>query len=215
MDAARSEQPALTFCSKDPSGGASMGLRVLRPDHPDRQSIERFIADNYARAYGARIAHFAEQLVGLPDAASGWSAAVGYTLAARTPLFVEQYLDQPIEDAIAACLGAEIERSQVVEVGNLAARTPGAARQVILAMAALLHRLGRTWVVFTSTRSLLNSFARMRIEPIVLASADPTRLPDGGRSWGTYYATGPLVMTANIPLGFIHLGLRARPQDRM
>ena len=30
-------------------------------------------------------------------------------------------------------------------------------------------------------------------------------LPDGGASWGTYYASDPHVMTANIPLGFRHL----------
>ena len=198
-------------CGPNRTHSDSLGtqLRILRPDHPDRAGLQRFIADSFARVYGASIVNFAEQLVGLPEAAGGWAAAAGYTLAAKTRLFVEHYLDQPVEQAIAAALGVAIERNQVVEVGNFAARSPGSARQVITCMTALLHQLGRTWVVFTSTRSLLNSFARLRIAPIVLAPADPMRLVDRGSSWGSYYATQPQVMTANIPLGFIHLGLSA------
>jgi hypothetical protein len=95
-------------------------------------------------------------------------------------------------------------------VGNLAASGPGAARRLIVGMTALLHRLGRTWVVFTSTRSLLNSFARLEIEPMRLAAADPARLPDRGRSWGSYYANLPQVMAASIPVGFVHLASKFR-----
>ncbi len=184
-------------------------LCVLRPGHPSRLGLQRFIAEGFASVYGARITHFAEHLVGLPDASGGWSAAAGYTLAAESPLFVEQYLDQPAEQSIAARIDVAVGRSQIVEVGNFAARTPGAAREVITRMAALLHGLGRTWVVFTSTRSLLNSFVRLGIAPIALAPADPLRLVDRGESWGSYYATAPQVMTASIPLGFIRLGLTA------
>jgi hypothetical protein len=208
MASARTAASEGSICDLQTVEHAALGtLRILRPDHPDRAGLQRFIAESFARVYGARIAHFAEQLVGLPEATGGWAAAAGYTLAAQRRLFVEQYLDRPVEQAIAAALGEGIARSQIVEVGNFAAHTPGAARQVISCMTALLHHLGRTWVVFTSTRSLLNSFARLGIAPIVLAPADPTRLPDRGVSWGSYYATGPQVMTANIPLGFIHLGL--------
>ncbi|RPI39170.1 MAG: hypothetical protein EHM59_22400 [Betaproteobacteria bacterium] len=187
------------------ASGLQGQLRTLPRGHRERSSLERFIAASYARVYGAEVVHFADHLVGLPGACDAWAAGVGYTLAGADRLFVEQYLDRPVEAVIAASLGAAIDRAQVVEVGNLAASTAGAARRLIVCMTALLHRLQRTWVVFTSTRSLLNSFAKLEIAPIVLAKADPARLPDGGRSWGTYYATHPQVMTANVPLGFIRL----------
>ena len=181
-------------------------IRQLPPSgQPERASLERFIADGYLRSYGARIHHFAQQLVGLRCSGGPWLAGLGYTLADRVPLFVEQYLDQPVEKELADRLGLPIHREQVVEVGNLAASRAGAARQLIVCTTALLHRLDRTWVVFTSTRSLLNSFARLGIATIVLAQADPLRLPDRGSSWGSYYDTNPQVMTANIPLGFVHL----------
>jgi hypothetical protein len=178
-------------------------LDIVPRADPRRPDLERFIADRFAHAYGARITSFAEHLIGLRTG-GGWSAAIGYTAAGRAPLFVEQYLDQPIEATLAERLGVSVERSQIVEVGNLAATRPGAARRLIVRMTALLHRRGHTWVVFTSTRSLLNSFARFDLAPIVLAPADAGRLPDGGAAWGSYYATAPQVMAGSIPLGFIH-----------
>lgn len=207
MDAAsaRQEGPAISG-----GGGArpwqpTTRFEVLHRGHANRGSLERFVAESYEKAYGARITHYAETLVGVRDPGGAWSAGLGYTLAERAPLFVEHYLDQPIEAAIESCLGAPVARRQVVEVGNLAASEPGAARRVIVRMTALLNDLGRTWVVFTSTRSLLNSFARLRIPSIVLGRADPSRLPGCGQNWGTYYDTDPQVMTANIPRGFVHL----------
>jgi hypothetical protein len=191
--------------------GAASGLHVLAPDDAERPSLQRFIAEVYFRTYGARLHHFARQLVGLRRAQGGWSAGVGYTLAGREPLFLEQYLNRPAESEIAARLGVSVRREQLVEVGNLAASSAGAARRLIVCMTGLLHGLNRTWVVFTSTRSLLNSFARLDIAPIVLAPADPMRLVDQGRDWGSYYDTHPQVMTANIPLGFGHLRSRLSP----
>jgi hypothetical protein len=180
-------------------------LELIAPHYPELDSLQRFIAGEYWRRHGARIEHFARQLLGLKHSDLGWIAGLGYTLPDAEPLFVEQYLDHPVEREIALRLGIPVQRNQVVEVGNLAAVGPGAARRLIVAMTGLLHRMDRTWVVFTSTRSLLNSFARLQIATLPLADADPGRLPDRGRSWGTYYRNHPQVMTANIPLGYVHL----------
>ena len=183
-------------------------VEVVDPRSAERPGLQHFIAAQYARIYGARITHFAEHLVGLRHPAGGWAAGLGYTLPGAEPLFIEQYLERSIEDTIASMLGVPVYRGQVVEVGNLAATSTGAARELIVYMTRMLHGLGRSWVVFTSTRALLNSFARLGIATISLARADPARLSDGGESWGTYYATDPHVMTASIPLGFAHLRFR-------
>ena len=96
-------------------------------------------------------------------------------------------------------------RGSIVEVGNLAARHPGAARALIVSTTRLLNGLGLRWVVFTATASLLNSFSRLRLQPHVLAAADPARLPDGGQRWGSYYDTLPKVMCGDIHYGFNQL----------
>jgi hypothetical protein len=184
------------------------GLEILPSGHRGRAELQQFIADAYARAYGAHVRHFARTLVGLRHPDSRWNAAVGYTLAGPAPLYLEQYLDQPVEVAVTERVGVPVRRDQLVEVSNLAAASTGAAREIIVRMTALLNRLGRSWVVLTSTKALLNSFARLDIRPILIALADPCRLPDGGASWGTYYASQPWVVTASIPLGYARLAAR-------
>lgn len=210
---------SLAFCASSSTEsppqlrGTKCDFQIVSGEHPGRAGLERFISDGYSRAYGARIVHFADVLVGLSSEHRGWSAAVGYTLATQQPLFMEQYLDGPIEQLLTRIAGAPILRKDVVEVGNLVAARRGDARRVIVHMTSLLHDLGRSWAVLTLTKSLLNSFVRLGIAPIPLVSADPSRLPDKGASWGTYYACEPCVMAASIPMGYRHLRDGSRHRD--
>jgi hypothetical protein len=176
--------------------------------HPQRASFEHFIAARFHRAYGARVAHFSPHLLGVRDALARWHASSGYTPADGHRLFLEQYLDRPIEDSLAGRLGRPIARAGIVEVGNLAAVSAGMARALIPLLARHLHRLGYEWVVFTATRELRNSFRRLGLHPLRLAHADPARLADGGASWGSYYQHDPLVMAGRIARG-LHVPARA------
>ena len=194
----------LVFHPPRPAAAAA-AVELVGADSAARASLEAFIAGAFRRAYGAELHHFCDTLLGCRDARGQWCAALGYTLAADGPLFLEQYLDTAIEAAIAQRTDHPVERAQIVEVGNLAARDPGAARALIVAMTRLLHGQGRHWVAFTATASLLNSFARLRLRPGVLAAADPRRLPDGGRHWGTYYHSQPQVMFGDIRYGHAQL----------
>jgi hypothetical protein len=169
--------------------------------HPARTAFENFIAARFGRAYGARVNHFLPHLLGVRDGLARWQAAAGYAAAAAQTLFLEQYLDEPVERTLAAALGRPISRMGIVEVGNLAAISAGMARVIIPQLARHLHRLGYVWVVFTATRALRNSFYRLGLRPLPLARADPARLPDGGTSWGTYYGQDPVVMAGKIALG--------------
>lgn len=188
--------------------------RGQRPDYavhyvgagdPERAALEAFIAAAFLKSYGAELSHFCDTLLGCRDEHGQWIAALGYSLAADGPLFLEQYLDAPLEQEIGARAGHAIERSQIVEVGNLAAGHAGAARALIVSMTRLLHGHGLHWVAFTATASLLNSFTRLRLKPGVLADADPRRLADGGQRWGTYYHSQPQVMFGDIRYGYAQL----------
>jgi hypothetical protein len=170
-----------------------------------RAGLQDFIAAAFFKSYGAELGHFCDTLIGCRDGSGQWIAGLGYSLAADGPLFLEQYLDAPLEQAIGARAGYAIERRQVVEVGNLAAGHAGAARALIVSMTRLLHQQGLHWVAFTATASLLNSFARLRLKPGVLADADPRRLPDAGKRWGSYYNSQPQVMFGDIRYGYAQL----------
>lgn len=176
-------------------------LEPMHTTHPQRKAFEAFIAERFSRAYGARLTHFLPHLLGVKDGLGNWQAAAGYAPAGVQPLFLEQYLDQPIEQALATAAGRPIVRNAIVEVGNLSAVSAGMARALIPQLARHLHRMGYRWVAFTATRALRNSFQRLGLRPLPIARADPGRLPDRGASWGSYYEQDPAVMAGRISLG--------------
>lgn len=177
----------------------------IEAEHPERAGLERFIAQMFAKNYGAEVSHFCDTLVGCRDREGRWVAALGYSLARDGAAYLEQYLDGPLESEIAACTAMPVSRHQIVEVGNMAATHAGAARALIVSLTRHLYQRGFVWVAFTATRGLLNSFARLRLQPKVLCDADPRRLPGAGRNWGSYYDTRPVVVFGDIRSGYAQL----------
>lgn len=189
-------------------------LAFFPPGAAGREDVEAFIARSFHETYGAHLSHFSDTLIGCRDAGGGWSAALGYSLAASGPTFLEQYLDAPLEVEIGGRLGRPVAREHIVEVGNLAATHAGAARALIVRTTALLYHMGLHMVAFTATASLLNSFGRLHLQPHLLAPANPARLPGAGRQWGSYYDTHPQVMFGDIRYGYQKLARLPSRQRR-
>lgn len=197
--------PPFAIAGGEDETGPAYRMEWVGPQHQERASLQDFIADAFFKTHGAQVRQFCQTLVGCKDRHGRWVAALGYTLARDGATFLEQYLDAPLESEIAARTSMPVSRHQIVEVGNLAATHAGAARELIVCMTRYLYRQGMIWVAFTATRALLNSFTRLRLKPTVLAEADRRRLPDGGKSWGTYYETKPQVMFGDIRSGYAQL----------
>ena len=172
-----------------------------------RATTEAFIHECFRSAYRADVKKFMPRLFELVTRRGELTAAFGVRSAAEASLFLETYLDQPIELAMEARLGYRPAREKIVEVGNLAAIYPGAVRWLIVALTVELYQQGYKWVVFTGTTELKNGFHRLGLRPVVLAAADIARLPEADRAdWGSYYATRPAVMVGNIAYGFDEIG---------
>ncbi|MGP0174054.1 thermostable hemolysin [Pseudomonas sp. NCHU5208] len=179
--------------------GDTYELHLASADSARRAALEQFIRQRFELQHGARIRHFMPCLFGLENPAGQLLGAVGVRSADNGSLFLERYLDEPIHKAIGARLGhTEPGRGELVEVGNLAADNPGAARLLIVALTDLLVALGFRWVTFTGTPTLLNSFQRLGLTPIALGEADPTRMGEELADWGRYYHSRPLVMAGDI-----------------
>ncbi|MBK3868479.1 thermostable hemolysin [Pseudomonas stutzeri] len=183
-----------------------MTLQLAQADQGERRAaLEAFIHQRFAEHYGARVTHFMPCLLGLHAEDGTVQGAVGLRSAQRRPLFLERYLDQPIEQAVRQRCGRQVERAQIVEVGNLAAFGNASARLLIVALTDLLVAQGFRWVVFTGTPALLNSFQRLALTPLPLGLADPARMGDELADWGSYYASRPQVMAGEILPGHQHL----------
>jgi hypothetical protein len=181
---------------------ARLGLparaRLLGRLSPGRDEAERFIADRYLRDYGAVLTHFLPTLVALPSSGGSLLSAAGIAPAAGGALFLERYLDAPVEQVISRTLGLEVSRPAVLEVGNLAAGTAGGGRLMILTLARLLEGRGFEWITFTATRALRNSLARLGIPAHELVVARRSALGGDGAAWGRYYEHDPRVVACSL-----------------
>jgi hypothetical protein len=168
----------------------------------DRSAAERFISQRFLESFGSIVESFMPRLFTLRTKDGQICGAFGLRSANRK-LFLEQYLDLPIEKAIMAQTGGIARRQDIVEVGHFSGTFPGAVRAMICLLTERLHREGFEWVTFTGTASLRNAFNRMGLAPLDIQAADAGRLPAAERaSWGSYYEHAPRVLVGNINVGY-------------
>lgn len=170
------------------------GLCSIGPAHARRAEVEAFIRRVYAARYGARVKNFMPELVVLLDEDGELFAAAGHRSAGEHALFLERYLDAPVD----RLLGTASPRSRIVEVGHLVAARAGQGRRLILQLGPHLAALGFDWVVSTLTEELRHLFSRLGIQPLALGIADPALLGAEAADWGSYYEHRPLVLAGQI-----------------
>jgi hypothetical protein len=163
-----------------------------------RSELERFIAERFRAAYGAQVRHYCRHLLGMRDDEGAWQVAAGYTPAAEGALYLEHYLDRPVELVLSGAIGERVPRSRIVEVGNLASGGRGFGTRFLPMLRRHLLELGYVWAAFTATREVRGILQRLTYDARTLAPAAPACLPDGGAGWGTYYAHAPSVMAGCI-----------------
>lgn len=194
----------------------SPAFELIEHVGPDRALAEKFISQRFAESFGSRVESFMPRLFSLRNEHGEVCGAFGLRSAHRK-LFLEQYLDQPIEKAIGGRLGSTVERQCIVEVGHFSGTFPGAVRAMICLLTERLYGEGYTWVTFTGTSSLRNAFGRMGLAPLDLQAAEAERLPaDERAAWGSYYEHSPHVLVGNIKEGYGALVKRAElAQNRL
>jgi len=182
-------------------------------DPAQRHVVECFIRDVFARRFAARLDTLLPNLVASRDAAGGIHAAAGYRSAGAERLFLEQYLDAPIEQIVYANYGERIERAKIVEVGNLATVGGRSAVRLVANLIPHLMLQGFRWVVFTGNDAVRNLFQRLHLFPFAICTANPASLGDAGSAWGSYYDHHPIVMAGRLYDGAATIALPARARE--
>ena len=183
-------------------------VRTCPPGGQRRIAAERFVHRCFKHHYAADIRHFMPMLMSLSDEQDSVQAVLGFRHAQEEPLFLETYLDQPVEQLLASRINMPVDRSRLVEVGNLSVANAGGTRWLFTALTAYLSTTHCEWVLFTIGPKLLNAFRRLGFSPIDLAEARRDRLPpEEQAAWGSYYDQKPRVMAGRLSLG--HAGLWA------
>ncbi len=157
----------------------------------------KLVCDRYAETYGASIEPTYRQFL-TRAGIDGPLAVVGYARADTAPLFLERYLDEPVERMVGAAYDQPVERHAIVELGNLAACNGWA---LIRLWGQAANDLGdeMEYAVATLTGPLRRMFARIGLPIKVLAGAEAAR--SGAADWGSYYRSDPQVCVGRIAEG--------------
>lgn len=162
---------------------------------PARAEVEAFIHAVFKRAYDAEITAFMPHLVALRDNNGVLMAAFGLKKASEGSLFLEQYLDEPIESLISKKLRKPISRDEITKIGNLAVANPRNAGVLIAHVIQHSLDMGIEWCVATAHHSLQNGVVKGGRDVYPLFPADKARLsPEEQVKWGTYYNRMPQVI---------------------
>ncbi len=184
-------------------------VRAAGPDSPIRPDLEEFVRRRFERTHGAQVRSFMPTLLSIEDRSGQRVGVIGFRCAAEGPLYLEQYLDLPIERAIAAgAVTLPPARRDIVEIGNLACPTGRAGLLAISVLPAYLAARGYAWIAFTATRTVRRLLDELDAPHFELAEAREARVAAAPDDWGSYYAQEPRVHAARLRDGLRLPGFR-------
>lgn len=170
--------------------------------HVARKGMARYAqacalsAAEYRSHFQCELRHFYPSYLCL-ERAGTLIAVCGYR-SALDSLFLEQYLDAPVEQLINERLGAQAARDHIVEIGGFAVTRRALALPFIAALAPVFQQKGFSHAVCTATLPVRQCLRALSIPTTMLGKADPDRLRVSVTNWGNYYRNRPAVIAGPI-----------------
>ncbi len=167
-------------------------IAMLEQGNSGRKQAEAFVSNGFAVNHDAIIRNFMPYLValGAPDI----EAVIGIRPATEQ-LFLEQYLDHPIETLME---DASLQRAQIAEVGNLVSDNRHFTLTAFMIVTAALHRAGFKQMVFCATAQVAAILRRVGADLCPIVEADGRRIGDSLAEWGRYYDHAPTIMRLDL-----------------
>ncbi len=185
-------------------------IALYDENYDDSYEIKTFISDIFYKKYKAKIKVSYPELMCLTDKDNRIFAALGIRSADKNELFLEQYLDDKIENVLTKIYKNNILRNDIVEIGSLASQKRGMARFLYITLALILKQRKYKYAIITGTDYLLSYFKKAGLKPKIIAQAKQSRLKDQNVNWGSYYKTSPKVMALDVSSGYFILRLFLR-----
>lgn len=190
----------IAACLQPP--GQGFRLEACAADDPGRTELESYVQAAFQAKHGATVRTFMPTLIAFRDRAAVLRGVVGVRDAGQEGLYLEHYLDRPVEEALAVALAARglesVPRARIAEVGNLAGNNCRAAVRMVAHIPAYLMSLGYEWIVFTATGALQQILAGFGAPLVELARADGASVAQASDDWGRYYETDPRVYAGRL-----------------
>jgi hypothetical protein len=162
-----------------------------------RKMLEDRVRSGFGTHFGACIAGFMRQLTAYRHA-SGATGVIGIRSAADESLYLENYLEEPVERIISRLAGCPVGRCRIVEVGQFVVDDREIVVDFFLDLVPFLRSLGFDWICFTGTDRIRAILARMGLQGYPVAPATAERVNHLGDRWGTYYDNDPVVTIGSL-----------------
>ena len=173
---------------------------------PEREKVEGFIRQIYAKSYHADIDIHYPTLMSVRTAGGNILSAIGFRYAAEELLFLEHYTGRPIEECLSERYGKRVERSEIAEIGNLASLGNGASIYLFAALSSYLNARKIHYATITGTAVLHERLCKLGLEPRGVCAAEAALLPgEESARWGSYYEQHPQVLCGSVEEGVHHL----------
>jgi hypothetical protein len=186
------DSPAKTLMPQKDSSAFSIDVFTLQSS--EREEVEAFIKQGFKKVYAANIEVTMPFLLAVNN--GQWKAALGIR-SASDELFVEQYLQGPVEQS-SVLRDKNIERRQIAEIGHLYSNARKFTIPLFLVMAVSLFCLDFKYVVFSGTQRVIDIITQAGIDSTHLTKADPALLDSSADDWGSYYQTDPQVVLISL-----------------
>ncbi len=173
----------------------------------DSYEIKAFIADIFYKKYKAQIKVSYPELMTLIGKNNEILAALGIRDAKQHGLFLEQYLDDNIENILSKIYKNKVNRDEIVEIGSLASQKKGMAKFLYIALSAILKQRKYKYAIITGTLYLQKYFKKAGLKPRIIGPALREKLKDQTIDWGSYYETEPKIMVLDVESGYFILRL--------
>jgi len=189
--------------------GSRLCLQTVLPGDAARAELEAYVRDRFAAKHDASVRSFMPTLLSFRNRHGELRGVAGIRSAHEAPLYLEHYLDRPIEQLVTESLSGRagahvvaprpVSRAEIVEVGNLAGTNCRAAVRMVAQLPAYLMARRYSWIVFTATSSVRQILAGFGAPLIELGRADPARVAAAPDGWGRYYETDPRLFAGYLP----------------
>lgn len=172
----------------------TLDMEVISISDINRQNVELFIKKGFSKAYKANISVNAPWILAINN--GQFKAALGIRSAVQ-PLFIEQYLESPIEKYFSKLVD-NISREEIAEIGNLYSNAKRFTLPLFLVTAVSLFCNNYRYMVFSGTEHVLKLIKSAGVESTFIANADQSKLTPSSDDWGTYYDTEPKVVSISL-----------------
>nr|WP_284676574.1 thermostable hemolysin [Vibrio sinus] len=179
-------------------------MEIVEPSHPLWKEVTYQIRTRYKHAFGAVLCSFMPTFLVMMKGQRIISIC-GFQSAKYKPLFSEQYLSNSANAILSGIYGETVDRSKLVEFGQLSLFTKGTSPLHFYMIAEFLVEQGYEWAIFTATDPLHALMSKLGLKLEVIDRADKSQIPNADKIWGSYYQTSPRIVAGNIREGLEHL----------